>query len=78
MTIRISDTGTGMTEEVRERVFERFFTTKGSERGTGQGLAIAQDAVASHGGEILLDTELGVGTTFTIVLPLRPPRDDNP
>ncbi|MGA9595821.1 MAG: ATP-binding protein, partial [Acidimicrobiia bacterium] len=73
VVIQISDTGTGMTPEVQERMFERFFTTKPVGRGSGQGLAICYDAVAAHGGGITVDSTVGAGTTFTITLPLRPP-----
>ncbi|MCG7969277.1 MAG: ATP-binding protein [Candidatus Thiodiazotropha taylori] len=69
--IRVSDTGTGIPEEAQEYVFNPFFTTKDVGRGTGQGLAIAQDIiVGKHQGELLFETEQGVGTTFIIRLPL--------
>jgi two-component system, NtrC family, sensor kinase len=73
VTIAITDTGIGMSPEVRERIYERFFTTKPAGRGSGQGMAIAYDAVTAHGGEIQVDSTVGVGTTFTITLPLKPP-----
>ena len=72
----ISDTGTGITPEVQERMFERFFTTKGVGRGSGQGLAIAYDAVTAHGGRIEVESVVGEGTTFTIALPVEP-RDES-
>ncbi|MEW8626182.1 MAG: ATP-binding protein [Candidatus Thiodiazotropha sp.] len=69
--IRISDTGTGIPKEAQEYVFNPFFTTKDVGRGTGQGLAIAQDIiVGKHQGELLFETEQGVGTTFIIRLPV--------
>jgi signal transduction histidine kinase len=69
--IRISDTGTGIPEEAQAYVFNPFFTTKDVGRGTGQGLAIAQDiVVGKHQGELFFETEQGVGTTFVIRLPL--------
>ncbi|MCG8028475.1 MAG: ATP-binding protein [Candidatus Thiodiazotropha taylori] len=69
--IRVSDTGTGIPEEAQAYVFNPFFTTKDVGRGTGQGLAIAQDIiVGKHQGELLFETEQGVGTTFIIRLPL--------
>ncbi len=73
-TVAISDTGTGIPEDVQARMFERFFTTKDVGRGSGQGLAIAYDAVSAHGGEITVDSTVGVGTTFTIHIPINPPR----
>ena len=69
--IRISDTGTGIPKEAQEYVFNPFFTTKDVGRGTGQGLTIAQDIiVGKHQGELLFETEQGVGTTFIIRLPV--------
>ena len=73
--IRISDTGTGIPEEIKDKVFDPFFTTKEVGRGTGQGLAISHSVVVDkHGGTITLETEEGQGTTFIIRLPL----GDNP
>lgn len=68
VVLRVSDTGVGMTEEVRARVFTPFFTTK-SAGSTGLGLSSAKDLVASHGGTISVASEQGRGTTFTIILP---------
>jgi CheY-like chemotaxis protein len=68
--IRISDTGVGMTEEVRRRCLEPFFTTKG-DRGTGLGLAMVYGIVQRHGGSIDIESEVGRGTTFIIRLPVR-------
>lgn len=68
VALRITDTGVGMSEEVQARLFTPFFTTK-SAGGSGLGLSSAKDLVASHGGTISVASELGRGTTFTIVLP---------
>jgi signal transduction histidine kinase len=69
--IEIEDTGTGIPEEARPRIFERFFTTKRQGRGTGQGLAIAKRVVEDlHGGTLRFETELGRGTTFFVELPI--------
>jgi len=71
--IRISDTGTGIPEEHRSKVFDHFFTTKEVGRGTGQGLTIAHSVIAEkHGGTLTFDTEMGKGTTFIIRLPIKP------
>jgi PAS domain S-box-containing protein len=69
--IRVRDTGTGIPEAVRGRIFTPFFTTKEVGRGTGQGLAIAHTVVVKkHGGTLDLETEEGKGTTFIIRLPI--------
>ncbi len=68
--IRITDNGSGMSEDVRARVFDPFFTTKDVGQGTGQGLAIAHSVVKKHEGSITVDSECGRGTCFTIRLPL--------
>jgi len=66
--VEVSDTGTGMPAEIRQRVFEPFFTTKG-ESGTGLGLALVHNIVERHGGEVHVASAEGHGTTFTIRLP---------
>lgn len=69
--ILITDTGSGIPEEIRERIFDPFFTTKAVGRGTGQGLAMAYSTVVEkHGGCLELESELGLGTTFIIRLPM--------
>jgi len=69
--IRISDTGCGIPEEIRHRIFDLFFTTKEPGRGTGQGLAIAHSVIVDkHNGNINLETDVGQGTTFVLRLPI--------
>jgi len=69
--VRISDTGSGIPEEARNRIFDPFFTTKEVGKGTGQGLAISRSVIVDkHGGDVTFETEMGKGTTFIIRLPL--------
>lgn len=71
--IEVQDTGTGIPEHVRDRIFEPFYTTKPVGRGTGQGLAIVQAVIVKkHHGKISFTTEIGKGTTFRLSLPLSP------
>lgn len=68
--ISVSDNGSGIPEEIRYRIFDPFFTTKQVGEGTGLGLSICQGLIESHGGKISFTSEVGVGSTFTITLPV--------
>jgi CheY-like chemotaxis protein len=69
VSFRVSDTGVGMSEEVREHAFEPFFTTKASGEGSGLGLATVYGIVSQSGGYTSLVSEQGLGTSITILLP---------
>ncbi|MFP7723559.1 ATP-binding protein [Lysobacter sp. A3-1-A15] len=68
--VSVTDTGCGMTPEVRARIFDAFFTTKPAGEGTGLGLDIVRKIIDKHGGRILVDSEVGKGSTFTVSLPI--------
>ncbi len=68
--VAISDNGTGMTEETRKKIFEPFFTTKEVGEGTGLGMSIVYNTIHKHNGAIAINSEVGLGTTFEITLPV--------
>lgn len=67
--ITITDTGRGMDQATMERIFEPFYTTKEVGKGTGLGLSIVHTIIEEHHGEIMVNSQMGKGTTFTILLP---------
>jgi two-component system NtrC family sensor kinase len=67
--VNVADTGRGIPRELIDRIFDPFFTTKASGQGTGLGLSIAYGIITKHGGTIAVESELGVGTRFTIRFP---------
>ena len=70
----VGDNGTGMSEEVKEKLFTAFFSTKGG-KGTGLGLLVTQKLVHEHGGSIEVTSEMGKGSTFIMTLPFRKDAD---
>ncbi|NLF95796.1 MAG: response regulator [Candidatus Riflebacteria bacterium] len=69
LQINVTDTGTGISEEIKNRLFEPFFTTKQQGKGTGLGLAATYGAIRNHGGAISVYSEINKGTTFRVLLP---------
>jgi two-component system, NtrC family, sensor kinase len=69
LLLSVSDTGSGIPEEIKPKIFDSFYTTKPNGEGTGLGLSIVKNIVVEHSGEILLDSIVGKGSTFTIKLP---------
>ncbi|MDY6990350.1 MAG: response regulator [Thermodesulfobacteriota bacterium] len=74
LLFQVSDNGSGMTDDVKEKLFTKFFSTK-SGRGTGLGLLITQKIVHEHGGEISVESEAGQGTIFSVRLPTQMPEN---
>ena len=72
IVISIADNGEGMTDEVKQRLYENFFTTKPIGHGTGLGMAITRDIIENkHGGKLLFDSEEGKGTIFKLTIPIK-------
>jgi two-component system, NtrC family, sensor kinase len=71
--IRVSDNGCGIAPNIRDRIFDPFFTSKPIGKGTGLGLAISYGIVKDHGGTIDFESALGQGTRFSVRLPVAPP-----
>jgi signal transduction histidine kinase len=68
--VEIRDTGSGIPAAVLPKIFDPFFTTKREGEGTGLGLSVSLGIVERHGGKILVDSEVGKGTVFTLWLPV--------
>ncbi|MGZ3495565.1 MAG: sensor histidine kinase, partial [Thermodesulfobacteriota bacterium] len=68
--IHIRDTGIGIPEEIRGKIFEAFFTTKQKVKGVGLGLSVCYGIIKDHGGDIKVESQEGKGTTFAISLPI--------
>ena len=70
VSIEITDTGTGIKEEHMDKIFDSFFTTKGEVKGVGLGLSVCYGFIKDHGGDIVVKSRVGIGTTFVITLPV--------
>ena len=68
--IKVSDTGSGIPADIRAHIFDPFFTTKKTGEGTGLGLSVSLGIVERHGGQLVVESEVGEGTTFTVRLPI--------
>jgi signal transduction histidine kinase len=75
LRVEISDNGSGMSAEVRKKLFSSFFSTKGA-KGTGLGLLVTRKLIEEHNGSIVVDSELAIGTTFTLKLPFKPKENE--
>jgi two-component system, NtrC family, sensor kinase len=70
LAVKVTDNGPGIPKHILPNVFDPFFTTKTKGKGTGLGLSVSQGIVARHGGQIRVSSQEGVGTTFTVILPV--------
>jgi signal transduction histidine kinase len=71
-TLRVKDNGNGISAEVQKQMFDPLFSTKGN-KGTGLGLAVTRKIVEEHGGTVRVESAPGVGTLFSLILPVKPP-----
>ena len=67
--LTVSDNGPGIASDIKARVFDPFFSTKPAGQGTGLGLFLSREVVVAHGGQLTLESEVGTGTTATVILP---------
>jgi two-component system NtrC family sensor kinase len=78
VVLEVTDTGSGIPPELLSKIFDPFFTTKEEGKGVGLGLAVVYGIVNAHGGEIEVASRLGLGSTFRVTLPLKPPEPAPP
>ena len=71
LRIVIKDNGNGIPEEIKNKIFQPFFTTKATGKGTGLGLSLSYDIIKANDGEILVNSQIGEGTEFTVSLPYK-------
>jgi signal transduction histidine kinase len=70
VAVTVTDTGVGIPENIVPKIFEPFFTTKEKGRGTGLGLSIVREIIRAHHGNVEVQSTLGEGSTFTVLLPV--------
>jgi signal transduction histidine kinase len=70
LAVNVTDNGPGIPDHILNRIFDPFFTTKPKGKGTGLGLSVSRGIVRKLGGYLHVESELGVGTTFTVLLPV--------
>ncbi|HEY9706238.1 MAG TPA: ATP-binding protein, partial [Allocoleopsis sp.] len=75
ITVKIADNGTGIPNEIKSKLFDPFFTTKPVGKGTGLGLSIVYQIITKHHGKIEIKSEVGQGTQFEIILPMKFPNN---
>ena len=75
--LEVQDNGAGIPPEIQKHIFDPFFTTKEEGKGVGLGLAVVYGIIESHDGEIEVDSQVGQGTTFRVILPMATPTDTN-
>jgi len=71
VNITVTDNGEGIPSEIKDKIFQPFFTTKPTGSGTGLGLSLSYDIIKAHGGKIEVESEENRGTDFIITLPLK-------
>jgi signal transduction histidine kinase len=70
VTVAVKDNGPGIPLEIKDKIFQPFFTTKPTGQGTGLGLSLSYDIVKAHGGELKVETREGDGSEFIIIIPV--------
>jgi signal transduction histidine kinase len=70
VTVEVKDNGGGIPDHLREKIFQPFFTTKDPGQGTGLGLSVSSKIIEEHKGRIEVESEVGRGTTFRVILPI--------